>query len=194
MTNEHAGLHGGGAGRRVRAAVLLAPVAVLALVAAGCGSSSDKKANEAYADSVCTAVATWQEQVKTIATTFSAPISKASLQNKIAQAEAATKTLATQIKAVPAPNTSDGQAAKKQIDQLATELANTVNSAKSAVAQLPADASATSVAAALVPLAPQVQSLASTAESTVKSLQTAGGSLADAFKSTKSCKNLSASG
>jgi hypothetical protein len=194
MTHQHLRHHGGGACKRVTAASLLTLFAALALVAAGCGGSSDKKANEAYADSVCTAVATWQKQVKTIATTFSAPISKASLQNKITQAEAATKTLATQVKAVPAPNTSDGQAAKKQIDQLATELANTVNSAKSAVAQLPADASATSVAAALVPLAPQVTSLASTAQSTLKSLQSAGGSLADAFKSTKSCKNLNASG
>jgi len=194
MTHQQLRLHRGGAGKRVTAASLLALFAALALVAAGCGGSSDKKANEAYADSVCTAVATWQQQVKTIATTFSAPISKASLQNKITQAEAATKTLAKQIKAVPPPNTSDGQAAKKQIDQLATELANTVNSAKSAVAQLPADASATSVAAALLPLAPQIKSLASTAQSTVKSLQSAGGSLADAFKSTKSCKNLSVSG
>jgi hypothetical protein len=172
-------------------AALLALFAALAFVAAGCGGSSDKKANEAYADSVCTAVATWEQQVKTIATTFTAPISKASLQNKITQVEAATKTLATQVAAVPAPNTSDGQAAKKQVDQLATDVANTVDSAKSAVAQLPADASATSVAAALVPLAPQVKSLASTAQSTVTSLQSAGGSLADAFKSTKSCKNLS---
>jgi hypothetical protein len=175
-------------------AVLLTLVAALALLAAGCGGSSDKKANEAYADGVCTAVATWQQQIKTIVTTFTAPISKASLQGKITQAETATKTLATQIKAVPPPNTTDGQAAKKQVDQLATELTTTVDSAKSALAQLPADASATSVAAALVPLAPQVKSLATTAESTVKSLQNAGGSLADAFKSTKSCKNLGVSG
>jgi hypothetical protein len=175
-------------------AVLLTLVAALALLAAGCGGSSDKKANEAYADGVCTAVATWQQQIKTIVTTFTAPISKASLQSKITQAETATKTLATQIKAVPPPNTTDGQAAKKQVDQLATELTTTVDSAKSALAQLPADASATSVAAALVPLAPQVKSLATTAESTVKSLQNAGGSLADAFKSTKSCKSLGVSG
>ena len=194
MANQQAELHGGGAGKRVTAVSPLALLAVLALVAAGCGGSSDKKANEAYANSVCTAVAAWEQQVKTIATTFSAPISKASLQTKITQVEAATKTLATQIKAVPPPNTSDGQAAKKQVDQLSTEVASTVSSAKSAVSQIPANASVAAVASALAPLAPQVKSLASTAQSTLKSLQTAGGSLADAFKSTKSCKNLGASG
>ena len=194
MGDQQAGLHGDGAGTRAAAASLLALLAVLALVAAGCGGSSDKKANEAYANSVCTAVAAWEQQVKTIATTFTSPITKASLQAKIAQVNAATKTLATQIEAVPPPNTSDGQAAKKQIDQLSTEVASTVNSAKSAVAQIPAEASATTVAAALAPLAPQVQKLASTAQSTMKSLQTAGGSLADAFKSTKSCENLGTNG
>ena len=116
-----------------RAAVpMLALLAVLALVASGCGgSSSDTKANEAYANSVCTAVGTWEQQIKSIATDFSGGISKTSLQSKIAQADTATKTLATQVKG-----------------------------------------------------------LVTTAQATVKSLQTAKGSLASAFKSTDSCKSL----
>jgi hypothetical protein len=39
-----------------------------------------------------------------------------------------------------------------------------------------------------------VTSLASTADSTVKAVENAGGSLADAFKSTDSCKSLTSSG
>ncbi len=176
---------------RVAAAPMLAMLAVLALVAAGCGgSSSDTKANEAYANSVCSAVGTWEQQIKTIATDFSGGISKASLQSKIAQADTATKTLATQIKAVPPPNTSDGQAAKKQVDELSSQVTSTVDSAKSAVAAIPADASTLTVAAALAPLAPQVKGLVTTAQVTVTSLQTAKGSLASAFKSADSCKSL----
>ena len=38
-----------------------------ALMAAGCGGSSDTKANEAYANGVCTAIGTWEQQIKTIA-------------------------------------------------------------------------------------------------------------------------------
>lgn len=170
---------------------LLVVLAVLALGAAGCGgSSSDTKANEAYANSVCGAIGTWEQQIKSIATDFSGGISKASLQSKIAQADTATKTLATQVKAVPPPNTSDGQAAKKQVDQLSSQVTSTVGSAQSAVASIPDNASITTVAAALVPLAPRVKSLVSTAQTTVTSLQGAKGSLASAFKSADSCKSL----
>ena len=177
-------------GTRFSAGSLLGLLAVVAVLAAGCGGSSDKKANQAYANSVCSSVAAWEQQVKTIATTFSGPISKTTLDAKITQVQTATKKLVSQIKAVPAPDTSDGKAAKQQLDQLSTEVNTTITNAQSSVSQIPANASALEVAAALVPLAPQVKSLASSAQSTIKALQTAKGSLASAFKSTESCKNL----
>ena len=179
-----------GAGRGVIAAAMLMLLVVVAVMAAGCGGSSGTSADEAYANSVCSAIGTWEQQVKGIATDFSGGISKASLQAKVTQAEAATKTLATQIKAIPPPATSDGQAAQQQLDQLQTGATATVNSAKSAVAEIPSNASAATVASALAPLAPQVKSLATTAQSTVNSLKEAGGSLASAFKSADSCKSL----
>jgi hypothetical protein len=169
---------------------MLMLLVVVAVMAAGCGGSSGTSADEAYANSVCSAIGTWEQQVKGIATDLSGGISKASLQAKVTQAEAATKTLATQIKAIPPPATSDGQAAQQQLDQLQTGATATVNSAKSAVAEIPSNASAATVASALAPLAPQVKSLATTAQSTVNSLKEAGGSLASAFKSADSCKSL----
>ena len=72
--------YGRRAGRWVITAPILALLAVLVLVAAGCGGSSDTKANEAYANSVCTAIGTWEQQIKSIATSFIGGISKASLQ------------------------------------------------------------------------------------------------------------------
>ena len=171
---------------------MLALIAVLAFVAAGCGgSSADTKANDAYASGVCSAIGSWEQQIKSLTSGgFTGGISKATLQSKIAQAETATKTLATQIKAVPRPNTSDGQAAKTQVDQLSSEAASTISTAQAAVASIPANASITAVAAALVPLAPQVKGLLTTAQTTVKSLQSAKGSLSSAFKSADSCQNL----
>ena len=187
--------------RRTRRGVAALPalVAVLVLVVAGCGKSADQKANEAYANSVCTAIGDWETQVKSVVTDLSSSsssgsLSKASLQSKMTQVESATRTLVTQIKAVPPPNTSEGTAAKQQIDQLSTEVTTTVNSVKSAVTQIPSGASAATIASTLVPLAPQVKSLASTAESTVKTVENAGGSLSDAFKSTDSCKSLTGNG
>ena len=168
---------------------MLALLAVLALVAAGCGgSSSDTKANDAYASGVCSAIGSWVQQIKSVTSSgFTGGISKAALQSKIAQAETATKTLSKQIKAVPPPNTSDGQAAKAQVDQFSSDAASTASTARTAVASIPANAS---VAAALVPLVPQVKGLVTTAQTTVTSLQNAKGSLSSAFKSADSCQNL----
>jgi len=175
-----------------RALVPLALVGVLVLlVAAGCGGgNSDKKANEAYATGVCTAIGSWVTEVKSIATDLSGGLSKDSFEAKITQVESATTNLATQIKAVPPPDTSDGQAAKQQLDQLSTDAEATVNATKSAIASIQSNASTTSIALAVAVLTPQVKSLASTAEATVKTLADAGGSLASAFESASACQNL----
>ena len=112
------------AGRWVATAPILALIALLVLVGAGCGGSSDTKANEAYANSVCSAVGNWEQEIKSIATSFTGGVSQGSFQTSITQAEAATKTLLTQIKAVPPPDSSEGQAAKQQLDQLTTDISN----------------------------------------------------------------------
>jgi hypothetical protein len=181
------------AGRWVTTAPILAVIAVLVLVGAGCGGSSDTKANEAYANSVCSAIGNWEQEIKSIATSFSGGVSQASFQTSITQAEAATKTLLTQIKAVPPPDSSQGQAAKQQIDQLTTDVNNTVDAASTALTQLQANPSVAGLSATVATLAPQVQSLASAANSAISSLKDAGGSLSDAFKSTDSCKSLGGS-
>jgi hypothetical protein len=180
-------------GRWVTAAPILALLAGLSLVAAGCGGSSDTKANEAYANSVCSAIGSWEQQIKTIATSFSGGVSQAALQTSITQAGTATKTLLMQIKAVPPPDTSQGQAAKQQLDQLTTDINNTVDAASTALTELQANPSAAAVSATVATLAPQVQSLASETNSAISSLKDAGGSLASAFKSTDSCKSLGGS-
>ncbi len=191
MTNDRTGQRS--PARSCATAVsMLAVLAVTALAAAGCGgSSADTKANDAYASGVCTAIGTWAQQIKSVAANgLTGGVSEASLQSSIAQAETATKTLAKQIKAVPRPNTSDGQAAKTQVDQFSSQAASTVSDAQTAVASIPANASAMTVAAALLPLAPQIKGLVTAAQTTVKSLQTAKDSLASAFKSADSCKSL----
>ena len=178
--------------RRLKTVSIL-PILVLSLAAAGCGESSDTKANEAYANGVCSAIADWEQQIKSIATGFTSSISKASLQSAIAQAESATTELSTQIKAVPPPDTSDGQAAQQQLNQLLSDVKSTVGAATTAAAQIPDDASVASIAAVITVLTPQVQNLASEAKAAASSLRDAGGSLASAFKSTDSCQNLGTS-
>ena len=166
-------------------------VALFGVVLAGCGgSSSDTKANKAYADGVCTAVASWEQSIKGIASDFSGGISKASLQTKVDQAQSATTKLVSEIKAVPPPNTDEGQAAKQQLNQLTGDVETILGAAKSGLAQLQDNASAATIAAAVAALAPQVQNLVSEARSAISTLKDAGGSLGSAFKSTDSCNSL----
>jgi len=179
--------------RWVTTAPILALTGVLVLVGAGCGGSSDTKANEAYANSVCSAIGNWEQTIKSIATSFSGGVTQASFQTSITQAEAATKTLLTQIKAVPPPDSSQGQAAKQQLDQLTTDISNTVDAASTALTQVQANPSAAALSATVVTLAPQVQSLANETKSAISTLKDAGGSLSSAFKSTDSCKSLGGS-
>ena len=168
----------------------MALVGILGLAAGGCGNSSDNDANNAYANSVCSAIGNWQSQVKGIASTFTGIPSQASLQAKLTQVQSATKQLTTQIKAVPPPDSSEGKAAKQQLDQLTTDIDNTVNAAQTALAQIQANPSAAAISAAVATLAPQVQSLANETKSAVDTLKSAGSSLGSAFKSADSCKSL----
>ena len=161
-----------------------------ALLAAGCGGSSDKKANEAYADNVCSAIGSWGQQIKSIATTFSGSISKSSLETAISQAEAATRNFETQLKSVPPPNTSQGDAAKQQLDQMTTDVNNSIGAAKGAVSQIQANPTAATITATVAVLTPQAQALATEAKSAISTLKDAGGALASAFRSTESCQSL----
>jgi cytochrome c556 len=171
---------------------LLSILVALGLVAAaaGCGSShSDKKANEAYASGVCSAIGSWVTEVKSLAT-VTPPISSASLQKKLTQFQTATKNLVSDIKAVSPPNTSEGQNAKKQVNLFVTQVQATGSAVKSAASKIPSNASLAEIVPVLTPLKPQLTSLVSTAQSTVKSLKNVGGSLQSAFDSADACKNL----
>lgn len=180
-----------------RLAVLPLIVLPLVAVAAGCGSSSDSAGStgsaggaDAYATSVCTAVAGWETQVKSIVSDFSGGISQEQLQSKVTQVEDATKSLATEIKAVPPPDSPEGTAAKQQLDQLSTDATNVVDATKSALDSLGSSPSVAAIGATVSTLAPQYQALATSAKSALSTIQDAGGSLADAFKSSDACTAL----
>ena len=151
---------------------------------------SDKKANEAYANGVCTAIGDWEQQIKSIASSLTLGETQASLQTKVTQAETATETLVTEIKAVPAPDTSEGQAAKQQLDQLTTDIDSTADAAKAALTQLQADPSAGTMSILIAAITPQIQNLANETKTAISTLKSAGGDLASAFKSTDSCQSL----
>jgi hypothetical protein len=104
--------------------LLLLPVLVAALLAAGCGSSDDETsgAND-WASSVCSAVSTWKTSVSSAATSLQGGnLSENSLESAFDDVTDATKTLADDLKDAGKPDTADGQKAKGVVDQLAGEI------------------------------------------------------------------------
>ena len=151
-------------------------------------NSENRAANDAYATSVCTAIGSWEQQLKTIGA--SAGSSQADLQSKSSQVATATKNLVDQIKAIPLPGTSDGQAARQQLSQLSTDLTNSVQATENGVAAIKADTSAATISTVAVTLRDQYKALVDSAKSAADTLGSNALPLSFAFRRADACKNL----
>jgi flagellar basal body-associated protein FliL len=163
-------------------------LAVLVGLFAYHANSENRAANDAYANSVCTAIGSWEQQMKTIGA--SGGTTQADLQSKSSQVETATQNLVDQIKAIPVPGTSDGQAAKQQLSQLSTDLTNSVQATKNGIATIKADTSAATISTVAVTLRTQYKALVDSAKSAADSLGGNALPLAFSFRRTDACKNL----
>ena len=152
-------------------------------------NSENRAANDAYANSVCTAIGNWQQQIKTIGATSGT--SQADLESKSGQVQTATKNLVDQLEATPVPRASDGQAASQQLAQLSTDLTNTVDATQNGIAAIKSDTSAATIATVAVTLKTQYQALIDSAKSAVDTLGGNALPLSLAFRRTDACKNLS---
>jgi hypothetical protein len=112
---------------------LLGGAAVVALVlsAAACGGGGGKTTTSTaaggtsaaqWATGVCSSVTTWKKSLQSIQTNVASQPSKTALQNAGKQIETATETLAHSLKQLGKPDTAQGEAAKKNLDTLATTL------------------------------------------------------------------------
>ena len=178
---------------------LIAVVALLALIAAGCGSSggsstststtTSASATETWATGVCTSITTWQAALKSAAGSLKSDPSKNGLQTAGDDAKAATETLASDLKGLGKPDTQAGQQAKTSLDQLATSLQQNVATIESAVK------GASGLGGALKAV-PTVTATLATMETQVKTTVTsleglgAKGELKTAFASSSACKSL----
>ena len=151
-------------------------------------NGENRAANDAYATSVCTAIASWEQQLKKIGA--SGGTSQADLKSKSSQVETATKNLVDQIKAIPVPGTSDGQAANQQLAQLSTDLTNSVEATKNGVAAIKSSPSAATIGTVAVTLRTQYKALIDSAKSAVDTLGSNALPLSFAFQRNDACKNL----
>jgi septal ring factor EnvC (AmiA/AmiB activator) len=182
---------GGWDDRRVKLAVAVL-AATIAFAAAGCGGNSSE--SEKWAGSVCSTVSDWQGQIMQAAdevrTELQAPDtgSVAAIEAQIQSAVSATQKLSTDLKAIGAPDVDSGTQAKQQVDALASQLQSAVNIAKNAVDALPENAKVTDLAQKLLPLAPAIQSLATSTSNTVKAIQTSSDELKQGFEDADACR------
>ena len=164
----------------------------LAFAAAGCGGDSSESAQ--WADSVCSTVTDWQGQIEQAAQEVQTELQSPSLnsvgaiETQIQSAVTATQKLSTDLKAIGAPDVDSGQQAKQQVDALASQLQSAVNIAKNSIDALPENANLNELAQKLLPLAPAIQSLATSTSNTVKAIQTSSDELKQGFEDADACK------
>jgi hypothetical protein len=165
---------------------------VLALVAAGCGKSESQKQADQYADSLCTSISGWEQQVTSIASTLTTAGSpKQVAQAKLEQAKTATANLVSEIRALPAPDVDGASEAKQNVDQLVTSAQSTVSTIEAGVTQLKSfGTGAGNVATVVVPIAAQLTKLVTDAKSTVASLEAVKGPFEKAVKNSDTCQAL----
>jgi hypothetical protein len=166
----------------------------LALLASGCGSTSS--AEEQWADSVCSAVGDWQDTVESsvndVKTQLQSPAvgMVASINTDVQSAVDATKKLSSDLKSLDPPDSDAGKQAQQQVASLSTQLDQAVTKTKQTVGNISASSGVAEIATELSTLVPSLQALATSAESTLSSIQASAKSLKDGFGEADSCKRF----
>jgi septal ring factor EnvC (AmiA/AmiB activator) len=176
---------------RVRLGIALLAL-TLSFAAAGCGGDSSEA--ETWANSVCSTVSDWQGEIAQTAQEVQTELQSpnlgtvATIETQIQSAVTATQKLVTDLKAIDAPDIDSGTQAKQQVDALASQLQSALNIAKNTIDALPENANLNELAQKLLPLAPAIQSLATSASNTVKAIETSGDELKEGFEKADACK------
>jgi hypothetical protein len=174
-----------------RLAAILALLAMLAAVAAGCGGS--KSAEEKWADSVCTDLGDWEDQVKENADNVQKELQSpklgtlAAVDAQVQEAITATDNLVTDLRALSPPDTEAGAEAERKLDALISQVETTVTEVKQTLASVPKGAGIAETAEKLAPLVPSLQALAVSVSSTLESMQAAGEEIKKGIDDADSC-------
>jgi hypothetical protein len=176
--------------------VRLAAVLVLVVVTAGCGGGGGSSAEEeAWADEVCTTIASWRTEVQTIVTNATNDLTqpgatRADLEAAIDDGLDATKTLVEDLRGAVPPDTPEGDEAKAAVQAFLDDVQASDDEVRSALAGLPEDAGLAQVIASLSGLATNLQTTVDNGRALVTQLTELGGSLKDAFEDADSCQEL----
>ena len=179
-----------------RRSVLAAAVAVAALLAAGCGSSSDSSdasPTSEWADGLCSAISTWKSSVASIGDTVTeGGLSKDSLTSAVDDARSSTETFISDLEGLGRPDTEAGQQAKDSIDQLAADLRTEVATVEEA---LDGASGVAGILAAVPTISSALGAMGTDVTSTLSELESldAKSEIESAFEASSSCNGLTAS-
>src|SRR5262245_30233107 len=179
--------------KRLGAALVLSTV--LAFAAAGCGGS-EPSATQQWAGDLCTSVSDWQDQIEQSAADIKEQVqspstdSLSAIESEIQEAADASTELADQLRSLEPPDTDAGEQAQQEINSLADQVESTVDKTKETIDNLPENASLTEVAAAVAPLLPSLQALATNVSLTVGSVKERGSELKEGFDKADSCEKF----
>jgi phage-related protein len=179
----------------------LVPVALAALLVAGCGggssSSSSSPSPQDWADSLCSSITTWSNSVRTAGESLkSGSLSKDDLKKTTSEIKSATNTFADDLKSLGKPNTDAGQQAKDAIDKLSTQVNDDVDQLQSAVTGAVATGTTKGAVSAASSIATTLSTMSTQIGSAASKLQQADakGDLEQGFRDAPACKKLSSSG
>jgi hypothetical protein len=169
--------------------LLVLPVLVLALLAAGCGGDDGGGGSSAtdWANDLCSAITEWTESVQTTSNSLkSGSLSEDSLREAADEFKSATEEFVDDVRGLGAPDTEAGEDAEEEIDKLADSVEDNVAEIEDAVEG--GEGLAATVSAVTAALSAMGQQLASTF--TALEQVDAGSELEDAFRDAESCDEL----
>ena len=175
--------------------VVLAPLLVLAVLAAGCGGgggggSSSTKSPEEWADGVCSAINTWSDSLRSASESVTGGnLSENSLKQAASDLQDSTAQLKDDLHNVGKPDLESGDKAKEDVDTLSSNISAGVDKIDGALKDVQNGGgivnAVTTVTSTITTMGTQVQ----TTFNELKSLDPAG-ELKSAFENASSCKNV----
>jgi hypothetical protein len=171
--------------------LLVALVAALALVAAGCGGDDEAASStDEWAEELCTSVRDWQDELDRIGDDLGdASLSRDSLEEAADEAETATDEFIERLRDLGAPETESGNAVEEEVE----ELADIVEEEREAIRESVDDIDGLGgVAEALGTIGASIAEMGTAAEQTLRSIDEAdaSGEVETALDNAESCDEL----
>jgi hypothetical protein len=173
-----------------------AALSAAVLLAAGCGGESEPSAEASqWASDVCTSISQWKTDVEGIAEqateqVTSGTASRETIQSAIDDGLQASRELASELKALGAPDTPEGEEARQSLQTFADRVESSVNDVEQALDDLPDNPTVAQIIQSLSGLATSLQADVQAGQQVIVDLQEAGSDLRQAFEESPSCDEL----